>query len=76
MEPTGMTGDAKARQTKGERQRSTEGEGKGAQMTWTQMETEDMVSDGTHKGSEGQADQRTHGEDPQTEGGKGRTDDR
>jgi hypothetical protein len=38
---------------------------KAVQMTWTQMETGDMLSDVTHKRSEGQTDQRTHGEDPQ-----------
>jgi phage terminase large subunit-like protein len=33
------------------------------------METGDMLSDGTHKGSESQADQRTHVEDPQRQRG-------
>jgi hypothetical protein len=40
------------------------------EMTWTQLETGDLLSEGTHKGSEGQADQGTHGEDPQRQRGR------
>jgi hypothetical protein len=55
MEPTR---EAKARQTKEHMVKIHRAEGKAVHVTWTQMETGDMLSDGTHNGSEGQAYQR------------------